>query len=476
MQSDTSEIDPALNFTDFNETDVFNVSNAMGGGKSHNGGGLQFKHDIMPFENELENTTAFRVDVEEMFQKLDSRRPIREIEPLSSRPEQLTPLLRRSTREKLLVHCHNAGTFFSARERWWYIAVSNCGSDKGLDLTYRFKMTNGQPGDFWSEHYSADEMRMSFTRKEDKFFLSFFFSNSLAVIPPILLSESIAYSLLLIALFFCTVELKSMHLYHCTYRLFGFSVILQWFGVLIQGVAWTKYGLTGLGPHTTVGALFMSASEISFLLLLLLMAKGYTISRARLSSCSIVKLTMFINSYIVSYIVLFIYQATEFDPGEVLNLYESPAGFGLSLLRCIAWCAFMISTATTIRKYPEKSSFYYPFGLFGSMWILGGPFLTLIGISVLDAWVRESVMCGTFALMAFGGHCAFLVSIRFSRFTSNMTLFLLPDLSGLHGHPEPINRFRIMCAPITWALHRTVTMVPTIRDTHTSRPQRSIRT
>lgn len=168
MQSDTSEIEDfnsAMNSTGFNETDVFNVSNAMGGGKSHNGGGLQFKHDIMPFENELENTTAFRVDVEEMFQKLDSRRPIREIEPLSSRPEQLTPLLRRSTREKLLVHCHSAGTFLSARERWWYIAVSNCGSDKGLDLTYRFKMTNGQPGDFWSEHYSADEMRMSSTRK-----------------------------------------------------------------------------------------------------------------------------------------------------------------------------------------------------------------------------------------------------------------------------------------------------------------------
>lgn len=176
----------------------------------------------------------------------------------------------------------------------------------------------------------------------------------------------------------------------------------------------------------------MSASEIAFLLLLLLMAKGYTITRARLSSCSIVKLTIFINVYIVAYIILFVYQAEAFDPGklyqinlqkvysinffhsffqgEVLNLYESPAGFGLSLLRCVAWCVFMLSTATTIRKYPEKSSFYYPFGLFGSLWLLGGPFLTLVGIGVLDAWVRESVMCGTFAIMAFGGHAAFLVS------------------------------------------------------------------
>lgn len=169
----------------------------------------------------------------------------------------------------------------------------------------------------------------------------------------------------------------------------------------------------GLGPHTTMGNLLMSGSEIAFLLLLLLMAKGYTITRARLSSCSIVKLTIFINTYIVLYVILFIYQAEAFDPGEVLNLYESPAGFGLSLLRCISWCAFMVSTSTTIRKYSEKSSFYYPFGLLGSCWILGGPFLTLIGIGLLDAWVRESVMCATFVMLAFSGHSTFLVSFRF---------------------------------------------------------------
>lgn len=98
---------------------------------------------------------------------------------------------------------------------------------------------------------------------------------------------------------------------------------------------------------------------------------------------------------------------------QVLNLYESPAGFGLSLLRCISWCVFMISTAATIRKYPEKSSFYYPFGLLGSVWILGGPFLTLIGIGILDAWVRESVMYLTFAMLAFMGHATFLVTISF---------------------------------------------------------------
>lgn len=156
------------------------------------------------------------------------------------------------------------------------------------------------------------------------------------------------------------------------------------------------------------GGLFTGASEISFLTLILLMAKGYTITRARLSSCTIVKLTVYINVYIVGFISLYIYQSEDFDPGEVLNLYESPAGFGLCGLRLVAWLAFLISIGGTLNKYPEKGGFYYPFGLLGSVWLIGGPILTFIGIGVLDPWVRESVMCGTFAIVAFGGHAAFL--------------------------------------------------------------------
>lgn len=63
-----------------------------------------------------------------------------------------------SEKSKLIVVCHNVGGFTSSRERWWYIAIGNCGSQKGIDIKYKFRMTNGPPGDFWHEHFSADEM------------------------------------------------------------------------------------------------------------------------------------------------------------------------------------------------------------------------------------------------------------------------------------------------------------------------------
>ena len=227
-------------------------------------------------------------------------------------------------------------------------------------------------------------------------------------IPPILLVECILYTVLLLAIFLCAIELKTRHLFHCTYRLFTSSASLRYFGVLCEGVAWTKYAVTGLGPHTTLGELLNGASDITFLALMLLMAKGYTITRARLSTCSTVKLTVFINVYIVIYVTLFIYRAEQFDPGEVLNLYESPAGFGVMGLRVGSWLGFLLAISATLRKYPEKAQFYYPFGAMGSCWILGAPILTVIGINVFDPWVRESVMRGALGAFAFAGHLAFL--------------------------------------------------------------------
>jgi hypothetical protein len=65
---------------------------------------------------------------------------------------------------------------------------------------------------------------------------------------------------------------------------------------------------------------------------------------------------------------LFNYPMQFFDPGEVLYLYESPPGYVLIILRVIAWWMFMYSTLFTLKHYPEKARFYYPFNIVGSMW------------------------------------------------------------------------------------------------------------
>ena len=223
--------------------------------------------------------------------------------------QALPRFFEQSKKQTIIVSCHNTGTFTSARQRWWYIALANCGSSKGIDVKFKFKMTNGQPGDFWHEHFSADEMCKFLLKFIELYLKNHDILNFSLDIPPVLLAQILLYTFLLLAIFLCGLELKTRQLYHCTYRLFTLSAMLQWSGVLLNSVTWAKYAVSGIGPFTIFGGFFTGASEIAFLLLLLLMAKGYTITRARLSTPSTVKITVFINLYIVVYISLYIYQA-----------------------------------------------------------------------------------------------------------------------------------------------------------------------
>ncbi|XP_026476333.1 transmembrane protein 145-like [Ctenocephalides felis] len=308
----------------------------------------------------------------------------------------------------LTVVCRQKGRFLSARERWWYIAVSNCRTNKGLDIRYKFLMTNGEPGDYWHEHFSADEM----------------------YILPILMFYCMVYLLMFLAVLICSVELRSRHLLHTTYKVFCTSVVLQEFGILANSIAYVKYALSGLGPHNTLGSVIMASSEVVFLTLLLLMSKGFTITRARLSGKTIIKLVVFINTYVITYFILYA-QSEKFDPGEVLYLYESVAGFGLCGLRIVAWGIFICSVATTIKKYPEKGTFYYPFSVFGSLWFISGPAFILIANSHIDNWVRESVVCGVQLFIAFAGHAFFLFLTVPSRANKNFPYHIRTSQIGV---------------------------------------------
>ncbi|KAH1012053.1 hypothetical protein HUJ04_001296 [Dendroctonus ponderosae] len=304
------------------------------------------------------------------------------------------------------INCHNARRFRSARERWWFIAVSNCKATKGIDLNYQLLMTNGPPGDYWREHFSADEF----------------------YILPILMGFSIAYSFLMLGITVCSLELKQRQLLHTTYKIFVLSCVLQLLGILLMSIAYLKMAVSGRESPKTKrvgknridqqfpptnqrlsGNMLLGASETCYLLLLLLLAKGFTITRGRLPLKGTVKLTIFMCVYVTTYLTIFVYEAVVFDPGEVLYLYESPAGYSLITLRLCGWAMFIYSTVFTLKRYPEKSNFYYPFNIFGTIWFVAGPAFVLSANAYIDKWVRESVVYAVLLFIAFGGHLMFLI-------------------------------------------------------------------
>ncbi|XP_018326624.1 transmembrane protein 145, partial [Agrilus planipennis] len=347
----------------------------------------------------------FQDDVENIFPSDDKNDtgPIEVYTTIESSPRKKRSIIKNTTpkqqRHDRRIICQNSRRFRSSRERWWFIAISNCGGNKGINVKYKLLMTNGPPGDYWHEHFSADEF----------------------YVLPVLLAYSVAYSFLLLAVIVCTIELKARQLLHSTYKLFTSSVIIQFFGVVFKTLAYMKFAFNGLGSPKlkTFGEILMACSETCFLLVLILLAKGYTVTRGRLSVKSGVKVTIFMCIYSVTYICLFVYQEKVFDPGEVLYLYESPAGYGLIFLKILAWIMFIYSTIITLKHYPEKSNFYYPFNVFGTFWFVAGPAFILSANTYIDKWVRESVVNAVLLLITFGGHLMFLVLTMPSRANKN---------------------------------------------------------
>ena len=133
-------------------------------------------------------------------------------------------------------------------------------------------------------------------------------------------------------------------------------MLLHTIGLALSSFAYMSYGMNGYGSPSAklTGRVLESAAEICFLLLLLLLAKGYTVTRARLRTASSIKLTVFICSYSIMYVALFLMEQLFFDPGKVLYLYESSFGYGLIILRLVGWLMFVYAHFFTLKHYPEK--------------------------------------------------------------------------------------------------------------------------
>ncbi|XP_072122378.1 transmembrane protein 145 isoform X4 [Mobula birostris] len=182
--------------------------------------------------------------------------------------------------------CLGGRSFRSARERWWYIALSKCGSS-GLQLHYEMKLTNGHS--FWTQEFSADEAGILET---DITFLGIF----------LLLFCISCYSAHL---------LKARLLLHVTYKMFLVATGVEVLSLLFFCIYWGHYATDGVGNHSIkiLAKLLNSVSFLVFLLLLMVLAKGFTVTRGQISCTGSVKLAVYMTLYTVTHAVLFVYEA-----------------------------------------------------------------------------------------------------------------------------------------------------------------------
>ncbi|CAD5215926.1 unnamed protein product [Bursaphelenchus okinawaensis] len=285
--------------------------------------------------------------------------------------------------------CTGNRSFYSQRPRWWYLALGNCDSTEGLYLEYSILMTNAKITNRWFYHFSFDE------------FYALPLSITFMVLELIILILSITF----------TYMLKARNMLHPTYKLFMHSLIFDLSCTISLWLHYDRYADDGKGFPLLklIGLMFRQISVVVFVTLLLLLAKGYTITRRVISTSSVFNLLFFTLSFFFCHVTMLIWEILMFDPAKVTYMSESLPAYLLALLRIIAWMWYIRSSVVTVRKYPLKKMFYMSLGFLISFYFWSAPVTLVIANFVLDNWVREEVMLAVESSVVIYGFCTFLV-------------------------------------------------------------------
>ncbi|XP_020950085.1 transmembrane protein 145 isoform X3 [Sus scrofa] len=343
--------------------------------------------------------------------------------------------------------CSSGRSFRSVRERWWYIALSKCGvrvwtghqgllllaflpipslpraplrpphppQGDGLQLEYEMVLTNGKS--FWTRHFSADEFGI--------------------------LETDVTFLLIFILIFFLSCYfgylLKGRQLLHTTYKMFMAAAGVEVLSLLFFCIYWGQYATDGIGNESLkiVAKLLFSSSFLIFLLMLILLGKGFTVTRGRISHSGSVKLSVYMTLYTLTHVVLLIYEAEFFDPGQVLYTYESPAGYGLIGLQVAAYVWFCYAVLVSLRHFPEKQPFYVPFFAAYTLWFFAVPVMALIANFGIPKWAREKIVNGIQLGIHLYAHGVFLIMTRPSAANKNFPYHVRTSQIASAGAPGP---------------------------------------
>ncbi|XP_072050193.1 transmembrane protein 145-like [Amphiura filiformis] len=274
--------------------------------------------------------------------------------------------------------------------RWWYITIQNCGSysKPGIELSYQFNMTNGDA--FLTRHFSADEK--------------------------IILQTNIAYLSLyvgvIIMLFINRSTLKSRRMLHSTFQLFFWSVVAQFIGMVCLVVSQMNFARTGymsLEWLETTGHVLSTISKLTFILDSILIAKGFTLTRGKISTSGCIKITIVMVLFTIASAVKYLYQHALADDRDYFNENQTPAayaGIGLNIFG-LAWVLY--ASTISVKHYPGKGRFYCYFGLFFIVWFLSEPLMIWITNSALSSHSRAQIVHCAHLTVILSGHVFWLV-------------------------------------------------------------------
>jgi len=246
---------------------------------------------------------------------------------------------------------------------FWYVAAVNCGGE--IDLDYEMSFINTL-GDKWQQQFSCDEIGL------EGLYISYFIFYIIGVCIH-------AYAV------FTLVRASS---YHTIVKLLSIAIGLEGTSVFGLFIHYTVYEKNGVGAPALkgIGDLLDLAAQVVFIFLIVLIAKGWCISKTRLDDRRVVLIGVGVLG--LAYLALFIWEMAGVDPASTLYIYQSPPGIIILVFRAVTMLWFIWSVRATYMEenHPSKRKFYLWFGIAYVAWFLALPLIAIIAAGTKNAW------------------------------------------------------------------------------------------
>ncbi|KAL1458112.1 hypothetical protein WDU94_008286 [Cyamophila willieti] len=263
----------------------------------------------------------------------------------------------------------------NSQPRFWYLSLVACYLNttsckwqhltEDLNINYDIWLVNGNP----NHTHNPLVYQFSFDRQNTaQMYLLFF----------------IVYCLLL------PVQLYAVaHQRHPVTKLFTASLILEVVGVGFNLIHVLKYAYDGVGYSniSVIGDVLDILSRTTFMLLLILLAKGWAVTRIELAWKPFsILLIWFI--YGIVHILLYVWNMTEVDIIEDIDVYQTWPGWLILILRTFisAWFLSELRTTMLYEHNAQKLNFFLHFGASALVWFIYLPIIALVALQLSALW------------------------------------------------------------------------------------------
>ncbi|CAH0389026.1 unnamed protein product [Bemisia tabaci] len=260
--------------------------------------------------------------------------------------------------------------------RFWYVSLVACYFNRTSCTWHHFKENKKLHYDLWLVNGNPNNTAYSL-------FFTYQFSFERQNTVELYLLFFVIYSLLLPLQLYAVSRQK-----HPVTRLFTVSLLMEVVGLSLNLLDALRYSSNGEGfpPLLILGDTLDILSRTTFMLLLLLLAKGWAVTRIELTWKPVVFFIWVL--YGVVHILLYVWNKTEVDIIEDIDEYQTWPGWFILVLRCaiIVWFLMELKTTMLYEHNTAKLQFFLHFGASALVWFIYLPIVAVIALQIPALW------------------------------------------------------------------------------------------